>query len=68
MSILDGGPRSATVVAETPVRLLIISRRHFAALLKDVPGLTETLLVTLSKRVRQAEKRAERRGAASAGL
>ena len=60
MSLLDGGPRSATVVADTPLRLLVISRRHFAVLLKDVPGLTETLLVTLSRRVRQAEDRAER--------
>jgi CRP/FNR family cyclic AMP-dependent transcriptional regulator len=68
MSILDGGPRSATVVAATPVRLLVISRRHFSMLLKDVPGLTQTLLVTLSKRVRQAEGRAERLGSASTGL
>jgi len=68
MSLLDGGPRSATVVAVTPVRLLVISRRHFAALLKEVPGLTHTLLVTLSRRVRQAEERAERLGSASSGL
>jgi hypothetical protein len=64
MSLLDGGPRSATVVADTPGRLLVISRRHFAVLLKDMPGLTETLLVTLSRRVRQAEERAERLGSA----
>lgn len=68
MSILDGGPRSATVVADTPLRLLVISRRHFSVLLKDVPGLTQTLLATLSKRVRQAEERAERLGSASTGL
>ena len=68
MSLLDGGPRSATVVAATPVRLLVINRRHFSVLLKDVPGLTQTLLVTLSKRVRQAEERAVRLGSASAGL
>ena len=68
MSILDGGPRSATVVAQTPVRLLVISRQHFSRLLRDVPGLAETLLVTLSKRVRQAEERAARLGSASTGL
>lgn len=44
MSLLDGGPRPATVVADTPGRLLVISRRHFAVLLMDAPGLTETLL------------------------
>ncbi|HEU5321179.1 MAG TPA: cyclic nucleotide-binding domain-containing protein, partial [Methylomirabilota bacterium] len=30
MSLLDGGPRSATVVAETPMRLLVIRRRDFS--------------------------------------
>jgi CRP/FNR family cyclic AMP-dependent transcriptional regulator len=68
MSLLDGGPRSATVVADTAVRLLVISRRHFSVLLKEVPGLTQTLLTTLSRRVRQAEEQAERLRAPSAGL
>ncbi len=44
MSLLDGGPRSATIVAETPVRLLVITRRNFSVLLEDVPGLTQSLL------------------------
>ena len=68
MSLLDGGPRSATVVASTPVRLFAISRRNFSVLLKDVPDLVETLLVTLSKRVRQAEERAERLASGATGL
>jgi CRP-like cAMP-binding protein len=62
MSLLDGGPRSATIVAETPVRLLVISRRNFSVLLTDVPGLTQSLLMTLSQRVRKAEESAERMG------
>ncbi len=68
MSVLDGGPRSATIVADTPVRLLVITRRHFSMLLTDVPGLTQTVLATLSKRVREAEERAERLGRALTGL
>ena len=56
MSLLDGEPRSATVVADTPLRLLVISRRNFADLFSKVPGMTQTLLATLSRRVRQAEK------------
>jgi CRP-like cAMP-binding protein len=68
MSLLDGGPRSATVVAATPLRLLVISRWHFSVLLKEVPGLTQTLLTTLSRRARQAEEEAERLRAASIGL
>ena len=55
MSLLDGQPRSATVKAETDLRLLVIDRTHFWRLLKAVPGLTEKILVTLSRRVRQHE-------------
>jgi CRP/FNR family cyclic AMP-dependent transcriptional regulator len=55
MSLLDGGPRSASVAAETPLRLLVIKRRDFTTLLKEAPELTQSLLTTLSQRVRHAE-------------
>ena len=55
MSLLDGGPRSASVTAETPLRLLVIKRRDFTTLLKAAPDLTQSLLATLSQRLRQAE-------------
>lgn len=56
MSLLDGGERSATVVAETPMRLLVIKRRDFTTLLREAPELTENILATLSRRLRQAEE------------
>ena len=59
MSLLDGGPRSATAVSDTPVRLLVIDRANFSRLQREVPELTQTLLVTLSQRVRQVEARKE---------
>ena len=62
MSLLDGDPRSATVITATPVRLLVIHRVNFSLLRREVPELTQILLVTLSRRVRQAEARAERMG------
>jgi len=68
MSLLDGDLRSATVVTDTPVRLLVINRENFSVLRREVPDLTQILLVTLSRRVRHAEQRADRRGAASATL
>jgi CRP-like cAMP-binding protein len=55
MSLLDGGPRSASVVAETPLRLLVIKRRDFTTLLREAPELTQSILATLSRRVRVAE-------------
>jgi CRP-like cAMP-binding protein len=68
MSLLDGDPRSATVVTDTPVRLLVINRENFSVLRREVPDFTQILLVTLSRRVRHAEQRADRMGAASATL
>ena len=56
MSLLDGGERSATVVAETPMRLLVIKRRDFSTLLREAPELTQNILATLSRRLRQAEQ------------
>jgi CRP-like cAMP-binding protein len=58
MSLLDGEPRSATVIADTAMRLLVISRRDFVTLLREVPSLTQQMLVTLCQRVRAAEKAA----------
>ena len=55
ISLFDEGPRSATVVAETPLRLLVIKRRDFSTLLREATDLTQNLLVTLSHRVRHAE-------------
>ncbi len=55
MSLLDGEPRSATVIAETPLRLLVIGRREFWVLLNEIPQLTRRILVTLSQRLRQAQ-------------
>ena len=56
MSLLDGEPRSATVKAETDLRLLVIDRSHFWRLLREVPELTERMLVTLSPRIRLHER------------
>ena len=56
ISLLDGEPRSATVIADTAMRLLVIPRRDFVTLLREVPSLTERMLITLCQRLRSAEK------------
>ena len=56
ISLLDGEPRSATVIADTAMRLLVIPRRDFVTLLREVPSLTERMLITLCQRLRNAEK------------
>ena len=55
MSLIDGMPRSATVVAESPSVLLVIEARSFRELLDTVPGLQRKLLITLCVRLRAAD-------------
>lgn len=56
MSLLDGEPRSATIVATTDVRLLIVDRFHFWRLMDETPDLTRRILTILSRRVRHLEQ------------
>ena len=54
MSLIDNKPRGATVIAETPMTLLVIESRSFGVLLDDVPELRKKVLVTLCERLRAA--------------
>ena len=56
MSLVDGEPRSATIVATTDLRLLIVDRFHFWRLLDETPDLTRRILTILSRRVRRLEQ------------
>lgn len=56
MSLLDGEPRSATVVAATDLRLLSVDRLHFWRLLDETPDLIRRMLTILSRRVRRLEQ------------
>jgi len=64
MSLLDGEPRSATIVAMTDLRLLVVDRSHFWRLLDETPDLIRRMLTILSRRVRRLEQtvQAIRRG------
>jgi len=54
MALIDRRPRTATVVASTPMRVLAVGRRRAAALL-DQPGVARGLLQILSGRLRVAD-------------
>lgn len=59
MALLDKQTRSATVTASGPMQLLVIDGPTFRKLLTKVPGLTDSLLSTLSRRLRDADARAD---------
>jgi CRP-like cAMP-binding protein len=59
MALLDDQPRSATVTALEPMRMLVIDGRAFRKLMTRVPGLCDALLATLSTRLREANAAAD---------
>jgi len=58
LALLDRGPRTATVLAETPMELLVLGQREFAGVLDEVPHLAHKLLTIMASRVREADTRA----------
>ena len=58
LSLLDKGPRTATVTAETPLTVLVLGPREFSSILDSVPGLSHKLLSTLASRVRDLDTKA----------
>src|SRR6478736_5422265 len=63
LAILDGEPRSATVVAVTDVKVAVIGIRMFRTLLREYSDLAEQLLIALASELREARKIAERAAA-----
>jgi len=55
LALFDGGPRTATVVAETPLKVLVLGQREFAGLLDEVPGLSHKILKNLAIRIRELD-------------
>jgi CRP-like cAMP-binding protein len=56
LSALDGGPRTATVTAETPMRVLRLFRHTLVDLLRDEPRLILKLLDGIVRRIREIER------------
>lgn len=57
LALLDGGPRTATVVAETPMKVLVLGQREFAAVLDEVPGLAHKIMASLAGRIRELDQK-----------
>jgi len=57
LSALDGGPRTASIVAETPVRVIRLFRKTLVELLRDEPKVTIDLLEGIARRIREIDRR-----------
>jgi CRP/FNR family cyclic AMP-dependent transcriptional regulator len=57
LSLLDRGPRTATVVATSDMRVLVLGQRGFLGVLDEVPGLAYKILRLMAHRLREADLR-----------
>ena len=55
ISLIDGGPRSATVTAATDLKTVSVTSWDFNVLLDQFPELSRQLLIQLCRRLREVE-------------
>jgi CRP/FNR family transcriptional regulator, cyclic AMP receptor protein len=58
LSLIDRRPRSATVVSDTDMELLVLGQREFNSVLSTMPELSRKMLIAMSGRLRDADKKA----------
>ena len=56
ISLLDGGPRTATVVAATPVVAIRLFKSSFDRVVKEEPQVAGKILTVVARRLREAER------------
>ena len=56
ISLLDGGPRSASVVSETEMTLVLITQKQFFAMLAKDPEVSLCLMAGLARAVRRMDR------------
>ena len=56
IALLEDVPRTATVTAETPVRLFVLTRKDFRHLLDTQPGVERKVLTALARRLAETSR------------
>lgn len=51
IALLEDTPRTATIIAETPVRFFVLTRKDFRHLLNENPGVERKVLHALARRI-----------------
>jgi CRP/FNR family transcriptional regulator, cyclic AMP receptor protein len=57
LAVIDPAPRDASVVATTPVELMVIGRRRFWTTVEGSPSLMRKLMIGLARRLHEADRR-----------
>ena len=56
IALIDGGPRTASVISETPMTTLTLPRSEFQKVLKQEPSIVVAMLEELARRLRSNER------------
>ncbi len=56
ISLLDGGPRTASVISETPMTMVMIERSNFLKVLLEDPQIAITLMESLARMIRRVDR------------
>ena len=65
MALLDGLPRTATVTAASDVLAEVIGHREFSTMLITAPEVAPAILVAVTRRLREADRRLAEAGHAA---
>jgi CRP/FNR family transcriptional regulator, cyclic AMP receptor protein len=57
LSLLDHGPRTATVTCDTDCTFLLLSQRSFLGVVDEVPALAHKLMASLAGRIRELDQK-----------
>jgi CRP/FNR family cyclic AMP-dependent transcriptional regulator len=55
ISLLDGGPRTATTVAESPATLIVMTHQRFSQLLDGSPAIRRAIMEEVGRRLRRLD-------------
>jgi CRP/FNR family transcriptional regulator, cyclic AMP receptor protein len=58
LALLDRRPRSASVISDTELILLVLGQRQFNAVLDAIPALSRKLLAAMATRLRESDDKA----------
>jgi CRP/FNR family transcriptional regulator, cyclic AMP receptor protein len=56
LSLLDHGPRTATVTTDVACEVLVIDQRNFVGVIDAVPALAHKLMSSLASRIREFDR------------
>jgi CRP-like cAMP-binding protein len=56
LSLLDHGPRTATVIADTNCTALVITHRNLIGVIDAVPALAHKIMASMAARIREFDR------------